>query len=71
MANNQIDLTPATTPSLGLHVHTPTGSSASVFNHPTDFPNAAFSAALPSAGKPVKASVTGTPGQVIRFANPS
>lgn len=68
---SQIDLTPATNPTLGLHVHTPAGSSASAFNHATDFPVVAPGAALPTGGKAVKASVQGTPEQVVRFANPS
>jgi len=63
---NQIDITPATTPALGLHVHAPAGSTTSAFNHSTDFPSVTAGATPNSQSKAVKTTVSG-----VRFANPS
>jgi hypothetical protein len=65
----QIDLTPAQN-TTGLHIHIPSGQSASGSNNAADFPNVSSKAATP-AGKAVKASVQGTHGQITRFANPA
>lgn len=79
---NQIDLTPGANPvSLGgpgIHFHAPNGNSASCTgiivnpdgttsisgSNPTDNP-------APAKGKQTTVKVTGTPGVVIRFSNPS
>jgi len=73
MANNQVGLTPSTNPSLGLHIHVPSGVSANTFTHPTDFPSVSANATPPSGGKSLKASIQGqgTDRVQVRFANPS
>jgi hypothetical protein len=58
-----LDLTPAQTP--GLHVHVPSGTSASTANNPSDFP------APSKGGKSTVVNVGGTDKQKVRFANPS
>ena len=67
MAN--IDLVPV--PGTSVTVHVPSGQSANVANHPTDFPSVTPGATLPSGGKAVKVTIQATQGQAIRFANPS
>jgi hypothetical protein len=61
---NQVDITPATNPSPGLHVHVPNGASASQSNNPTDFP-AVVKGAVAVTVKIAQAN--GGP----RFSNPS
>jgi len=62
----QIDITPATNPNLGIHFHSPAGTSAAAFTNPTDVP-----ANEPTAGgKPVTATIAPAIGGP-RFANPS
>jgi hypothetical protein len=64
---NQVDLTPASSNSTGLHVHVPSGSSASQVNNPTDTPSNP-----PQTGTGVAKKITGADGKVaIRFSNPS
>lgn len=60
----QIDITPASNPALGLHVHVPNGQSANVIKNPTDNPAPAKS------GTQVAAKVSQANGGP-RFANPS
>jgi hypothetical protein len=68
----QIDITPATAGNTtGLHVHTPSGHSASEFNHATDNPSVTPAAASNAQGKAVKVAISGTDKQSVRFANPS
>jgi hypothetical protein len=72
MANNQnVDLTPGANPVAlggpGLHFHSP-GKSAGEFNDPSSFPS---TNPLASGPKAVTVKVTGTPGVVIKFSNPS
>src|SRR5262249_53086807 len=67
----QVDFTPSTPGNTtALHVHVPSGQSASATGNPSDFPNVSAKAATPG-GKALKASVPGTPGQVVRLANPA
>ena len=63
--SKQVDLTPSTNPSPGLHIHVPNGASASQSNNPTDFP------APPKSGVSVAAKISGTDKQTVRFQNPS
>lgn len=60
----QIDITPASNPSLGLHVHVPAGQSASAVDNPSDAP------APSKSGIQVTAKITPSVGGP-RFANPS
>jgi hypothetical protein len=62
---NQTDLTPASNPALGLHIHVPSGQSASAFNNSSDFP------APPRSGVAITVKVNGTPGSQVRFSNPA
>ena len=67
MANQQVDVTPASAPSLGLHCHAPSGASAAGFNNPSDF--AAVSPKAAATG--VSTKIITASGTVVRFANPS
>lgn len=60
----QIDITPASNPSLGLHVHVPNGQSANVITNPSDNPAPAKS------GTQVTAKIAQANGGP-RFSNPS
>jgi hypothetical protein len=62
----QIDISPATNPSLGIHFHGPAGTSAAAFNNPTDSPATMATA----GGKPVTANIAPALGGP-RFSNPS
>lgn len=61
----QIDITPASNPALGLHVHVPNGQSANVITNPSDNP------APSKSGTQTTVKVVGTPGSVVRFSSPS
>jgi hypothetical protein len=65
---NQVDLTPATNPSPGLHVHVPNGSSASQFNDPSN-PTASMSG--PTKAGAVVVKINGTDKQQVKFCNPA
>lgn len=60
----QIDITPASNPALGLHVHVPSGQSANAITNPTDNPAPAKSRTQVTTKI---AQANGGP----RFANPS
>ena len=60
----QIDITPASNPVLGLHVHVANGQSANVIANPTDNPAPAKS------GTQISAKISQANGGP-RFANPS
>jgi hypothetical protein len=65
---NQVDLTPASSNTTGLHVHTPNGASASGFDNPTDVITPIAKAAVTSVAK----NINGVDGKIcVRFANPS
>jgi hypothetical protein len=63
---NQVDVTPSTNPTLGIHLHVPAGASASGFNNMSDFPAVPAKSTSPSGGKAVQVTVAG-----VRFSNPS
>jgi hypothetical protein len=64
----QVDITPATNPSLGIHFHGTNGQSANTATNPSDFPSGKAN----SNGAPaVTVKVTGTDRVAVRFANPS
>lgn len=65
---SQIDLTPATGAPF-LHVHVPSGQSASVVNNPADFP--AVPAQVGTGTKTVTTKINGTQGSTVRFSNPA
>ena len=60
----EIDITPASNPSLGIHFHSPNGQSANVATNPTDNP------APSKSGTQVTAKIAQANGGP-RFANPS
>ena len=62
----QIDITPASNPTLGIHFHAPAGTSAAAFTNPSDAPAVVPTAAPTTTGKSVVVNVAG-----IRFASPS
>jgi hypothetical protein len=65
---NQVDLNPASSNSTGLHVHVPSGQSASQVNNPTDVITPIAKAAVTSVAK----NINGVDGKIcVRFANPS
>jgi hypothetical protein len=71
---NQVDITPATNPALGIHFHGPAGQSANLDSdgsNPADYPAVGSRASNNSQGKAVQVTVQGTPGQAVRFSNPS
>lgn len=65
----QVDITPASNTLLKIHFHGPVGQSAAHCTNPSDFPNAAPSAALPAGGKAVGVKIAQTSGGP-RFAKP-
>jgi len=65
---NQVDLTPSTGAPF-LHVHVPSGQTASVVNNSSDFPH--NPATLATTTKAVSVTVTGTQGSVVRFSSPA
>ena len=67
---NQIDLTPASSGNItGLHVHVPSGQSASLVNNPSDVPNSP--ATVGTGTKTVSVKISGTPGSQVRFSSPA
>ena len=66
----QIDITPASNPSLGLHVHVPNGTSAAAFTDPSTVAASVATAAPNSQNKQVVATIA--PNVVtLKFSNPA
>lgn len=72
----QLDISPASNPTLGIHFHAPNGVSASVISaaaggsNPTDAPSVLQTASPNSANKTVSVTVAASIAPV-RFCNPS